>query len=630
MAFWGRVRPLRFKFWSYQCKRWHSHIYGVASIDYISEGRRAAEKIHPFVPRRPTEQYFATRFFAAPVQVKPKKEEKDHRGPRMNMAITSEYVRLVTDEGHSIVSRREALDRAMKLKLDLVEVGRDAKPPVCKIMDYHKEKYKRQATIKDRLKKKPEVLKGDCKEVRFTGKIEQKDLQMKAEMVKRQMERGYRVKCMAMGTENEDLAGLLSRFSALIEDVAFVESGPFVEKRQAYVLVRHSKFGPTKKGKKPAKTVEAVSSEVHTVAASRPTNIITSSVQMPPHIKEEADPSEHGLDTEHDVFSDQEVDALHSSEVHLTAPADMPESNLGEKTTWSDFDGTDDFEKVFGFSDETMDSVDGPSEDTNITELLHQKLPDTSIANGSGKNQRQIFESGTSAELRFGPPALKPVPDDPVKAKPAFGKVEIGKAFTPPNLSTPGETWHSGRSELKTRFQPMKPTERSSQGTETKFPAWPADFPPEVERTHVNNRGPGRNESVRPDRASLNQRWQPQQVPTASLSTEQKLSKDPCIDENRKNGPSDPKEGRSASSYGIFSAPKTAASGDRRIPAEENITKGPGLGGSGRNQDPPKLRSENQRQDADKAQRGGWGIFSGETTSPDQHRSTDSRMEVQR
>ncbi|KAF5930673.1 hypothetical protein HYC85_031546 [Camellia sinensis] len=68
-------------------------------------------------------------------------------------------------------------------------------------MDYHKEKYNQQVKEKDRAKSKSEVTlrKGDCKEVRFSGKTEQKDLQMKANTVKRLMERGYRVKVPADG-----------------------------------------------------------------------------------------------------------------------------------------------------------------------------------------------------------------------------------------------------------------------------------------------------------------------------------------------------------------------------------------------------------------------------------------------
>ncbi|KAG6711986.1 hypothetical protein I3842_05G082800, partial [Carya illinoinensis] len=168
----------------------------------------------------------SVRSFAAPVQAKPK-EKKDTGGPRLNEQIMASVIRLVTEEGHEKVSRHEALERARKLKLDLVQ--RNADPPVCRLMDFHREKYKQQIKEKDRAKSKSDVTlrKGDYKEVRFSGKTELKDLKMKAEQIKRLMERGYRVK---------------------IEDVSIVESGPSVRETEAHVIVRHVKFGAPKKG----------------------------------------------------------------------------------------------------------------------------------------------------------------------------------------------------------------------------------------------------------------------------------------------------------------------------------------------------------------------------------------------
>ncbi|PKI52468.1 hypothetical protein CRG98_027160 [Punica granatum] len=134
--------------------------------------------------------------------------------------------------------------------MPVLKVQRSANPPVVKIMDYHMERYKQQLQEKERAKAKGKttVKSGTCKEIRFTVKAEAKDLAVKADGIKRLMDRGYRVKCMATGTEDQDLGSLLARVFTLIEDVSHVESGPRVEKRQAYVVVRHIKFG-TKKGR---------------------------------------------------------------------------------------------------------------------------------------------------------------------------------------------------------------------------------------------------------------------------------------------------------------------------------------------------------------------------------------------
>ncbi|KAL4562035.1 hypothetical protein LXL04_034224 [Taraxacum kok-saghyz] len=73
------------------------------------------------------------RFFEAPVQVKPKYEEKDKGRPRMNEQISSQMF-------------------ARRLNVDLVEVQQDAKPRVCKLMDYNKEMYLRQVKEKEQTK----------------------------------------------------------------------------------------------------------------------------------------------------------------------------------------------------------------------------------------------------------------------------------------------------------------------------------------------------------------------------------------------------------------------------------------------------------------------------------------------
>ncbi|MFS7962240.1 putative translation initiation factor 3 [Helianthus anomalus] len=93
------------------------------------------------------------------------------------------------------------------------------------------------------------------------------DMQTKADTVKRLVERGYRVKCMAVVVPNEDtqkqnLAGLLSRLAALIEDFSIVESGPKIEAKQAYIVVRHSKFGPLKKGTCKKNVLEILNSSI--------------------------------------------------------------------------------------------------------------------------------------------------------------------------------------------------------------------------------------------------------------------------------------------------------------------------------------------------------------------------------
>ncbi|KAI3841693.1 hypothetical protein MKW92_033606 [Papaver armeniacum] len=301
MIFLSRIRHLKSKSQQFKA-RWYSQIsHGVSSTSYIAVNTKIQvfQKPNPFI--KPTGcLYNNTRSFAAPVKAKSKSGAKDSKETRLNEQITSDIIRLVSNEGqHTVVSRREALERAKKLSLDLVEVGLDQKEkiPVCKIMDFHREKYEKQVKEKDRTKNKSEVTlrQGDCKEVRFTGKIELKDLQMKANMVKRLMEKGYRVKCTATGKEDEDFGGNLSRLTALLEDTAVVESGPLVEKKQAYVIVRHIKFGRPKSG--PSKKVDARKESTNS------TTINTSGdIQTPIKIDEDSS-SESNKDSDSEIPS---------------------------------------------------------------------------------------------------------------------------------------------------------------------------------------------------------------------------------------------------------------------------------------------------------------------------------------
>ncbi|CAM0147206.1 unnamed protein product [Urochloa decumbens] len=232
---------------------------------------------NPAPIRRPLDPQ--CRHFAAPPGTQAnrkggKDDDDDKAGLRLNNAITAPFVRLVTDDGHSVVPRHEALQRAARMDMDLVEVDRKSKPPVCKIMDFHKEKYKKDVKEKERLKTKSAIVLrgGENKEVRFKGKTELKDLMVKADAITRLMERGYRVKCMAMpsGNEGEDLGAPLSRLLGLIQDVSIVESGPHLDSKHAYVIVRHVKFVSKKGGKKVSQAMEDAGRGTRNTASESP------------------------------------------------------------------------------------------------------------------------------------------------------------------------------------------------------------------------------------------------------------------------------------------------------------------------------------------------------------------------
>ena len=95
---------------------------------------------------------------------------------RINEMIRVPQVRVISNEGEQlgVMSTSEALNKARDLDLDLVEVAPDAKPPVCKIMNYGKFKY--QQRKKD---SKQQAVKGRLKELRMRPKTGEADIMVK-------------------------------------------------------------------------------------------------------------------------------------------------------------------------------------------------------------------------------------------------------------------------------------------------------------------------------------------------------------------------------------------------------------------------------------------------------------------
>jgi len=126
---------------------------------------------------------------------------------------------------------RDALQKAKDAGLDLVEVSPDAKPPVCKIMDFGKYKYELSKREKETKKKQHVII---TKEIRLRPKIEEHDFQFKLRHARNFIEAGNRVKATVMfrGREmahREYGVKVLERFQEEIEDVAKVEKAAKME-----------------------------------------------------------------------------------------------------------------------------------------------------------------------------------------------------------------------------------------------------------------------------------------------------------------------------------------------------------------------------------------------------------------
>lgn len=141
----------------------------------------------------------------------------------------------------------EALDIAQGQGMDLVEVAPNAKPPVCKVMDYGKYLYQEQKKKQEAKKKQAKV---QIKEIKVRPKTDDNDLQTKVRHIRRFIGNGDRCKVSVFFRGREMAhrdrgAELLQRVVEMMSDVAKVEQEPRFEGRTMNLVLAPL---PNKKG----------------------------------------------------------------------------------------------------------------------------------------------------------------------------------------------------------------------------------------------------------------------------------------------------------------------------------------------------------------------------------------------
>ena len=162
-------------------------------------------------------------------------------GPRTNEQITASEVRVISSTGAQlgIISIREALIYAEDEGYDLVEVSPDAKPPVCKIIDYGKLKYKEQKSKKEAKKKQKTI---EVKEIKMRPGIDTHDYQVKVKALKKFISGGNKVKVSmrfrGREMEHQNLGlDLLKKLTEEVSEYAKVEVPPKSEGRQIMIIL---------------------------------------------------------------------------------------------------------------------------------------------------------------------------------------------------------------------------------------------------------------------------------------------------------------------------------------------------------------------------------------------------------
>ncbi|HEY4637358.1 MAG TPA: translation initiation factor IF-3 [Burkholderiales bacterium] len=186
------------------------------------------------------------------------------RSQRINREITAPEVRLVAENGDQlgIKTTVEALRLAEEQNVDLVEIAPLANPPVCKLMDYGKFRYREQKKAHEAKLKQKQI---QVKEIKFRPGTDEGDYKIKLGKLIQFLEDGDKAK-VTLRFRGREMAHqefgvrLLERVRADLQEVGIVEQFPKLEGRQMVMVLAPKKKGvPPKAKAKPKAKKEAAS-----------------------------------------------------------------------------------------------------------------------------------------------------------------------------------------------------------------------------------------------------------------------------------------------------------------------------------------------------------------------------------
>ena len=169
---------------------------------------------------------------------------------RINERIRVPQVRLIGDDGNQVgvIDTEKALAYARERDLDLVEVAAEARPPVCRVLDYSKYKYEQEQKAKAARRHQKQVT---IREMKMRPKIATNDYETKKGHVTRFLKARDKVKITIMfrgreTTHPERGERLLMRLADDVADLGVIESRPTQDGRNMTMLL-----GPVKKVEEP-------------------------------------------------------------------------------------------------------------------------------------------------------------------------------------------------------------------------------------------------------------------------------------------------------------------------------------------------------------------------------------------
>ena len=163
----------------------------------------------------------------------------------INEQIRDKEVRVIGPDGEQIgvMSSKEAYFKAKDAGLDLVKISPNAKPPVCKIVDYGKYRYEQARRAKEAKKKQRTV---ETKEIRLSPNIDTNDLNTKVNQARKFLQKGNKLK-VTMRFRGREMAHkdvgkeILDSFYEQLKEVAAVDKPAKMEGRSMVMFLSATK-----------------------------------------------------------------------------------------------------------------------------------------------------------------------------------------------------------------------------------------------------------------------------------------------------------------------------------------------------------------------------------------------------
>jgi len=177
------------------------------------------------------------------------KQDKKGNQYRVNEQIRVRDVRIVGENGSTVMPTRQALDLARQQGVDLVEISPNANPPVCRLIDYSKFLYQQKKRAKEMKQKQ---VKQEIKEIRFGPQTDEHDYNFKLKHAKEFLEEGNKVRAYVFFRGRSILFKeqgevLLLRFANDLEEYGKVDQMPSLEGKKMFLYMSPKKAGVAKK-----------------------------------------------------------------------------------------------------------------------------------------------------------------------------------------------------------------------------------------------------------------------------------------------------------------------------------------------------------------------------------------------